>query len=180
MYLFYPVNNNKTNLDVVVTRAMFAVAAAAAFARYADFGLLSIFAAAGLIIAAVYLKVLLRFLKAPVIVMLVIAIVVLCLLTWSPYFAIVLVLHWALEKFIAKEPKYAIDLNGVKITKLLSEKLYTWADVQNVVLKDGLLTIDFKTNHIFQSPVTAKNVELDEKSFNQFCRQQLQTTNHQP
>jgi len=180
LYLFYPVNNNKTNLDVVVTRAMFAVAAAAAFARYTDFGLPSILAAAALIFAAVYLKVLLRILKAPVIVMLVIAIVVLCLLTWSPYFAIVLVLHWALEKIIAKEPKYLVDLNGVKITKLLNEKLYTWVEIQNVVLKDGLLTIDFKNNHIFQSPVTTKDVQPDEKSFNQFCRQQLQTTNHQP
>lgn len=179
MYLFYPVNNNKTNLDVVVTKAMFAVAAAAAFARYTDFGLLSILAAVALIFAAVYLKVLLRFLKAPVIVMLVIAIVVLCLLTWSPYFAVVLLLHWALEKFIAKEPQYAIDLNGVKITKLLSEKLYAWADIQNVVLKDDLLTIDFTNNHILQSPVTAKDVQLDEKSFNEFCIQQLQTTNHQ-
>lgn len=159
---------------------MFAVAAAAAFARYTDFGLPSILAAAALIFAAVYLKVLLRILKAPVIVMLVIAIVVLCLLTWSPYFAIVLVLHWALEKIIAKEPKYLVDLNGVKITKLLNEKLYTWVEIQNVVLKDGLLTIDFKNNHIFQSPVTTKDVQPDEKSFNQFCRQQLQTTNHQP
>ena len=157
---------------MVVTRAMFAVAAAAAFARYADFGFLTILVTIGFIIIAVYLKALLRYFKTPVIVMLIIAIVLLCLVTQSPYFAMVLVLHWALEKFIAKEPKYEIDLNGIKITKLLSEKLYSWADIQNLVLKDGLLTIDFKNNHILQTPITSKH-RVDEKAFNQFCHQQL-------
>ncbi len=159
---------------MVVTRAMFAVAAAAAFARYTDFGFLAILVTFSFIIAAVYLKALLGYLKIPVIVMLIIAIVLLCLVTQSLYFAIVLVLHWALEKFIAKEPKYEIDLNGVKITKLLNEKLYTWADIQNLVLKDGLLTIDFTNNHILQTPITSKDKQIDERAFNQFCLQQLQ------
>ena len=153
---------------------MFAVTAAAAFARYANFGLLSLITAALCIVITIYLKSLLRFLKLPVVVMLIIAIALLCLVTQSPYFAIVLVIHWVIEKYIAKEPKYEIDLNGVKITKLFSEQWYTWADIQNVVLKDGLLTIDFKNNHVFQIPITSKDKPIDEKAFNQFCLQEIQ------
>ena len=156
---------------------MFAIAAAAAFARYAGFGLLSLITAFLFIVIAIYLKVVLRYLKLPVVAMLIIAIALLCVVTQSPYFAVILVIHWVLDKFFSKEPKYELDLSGVKITKLLSEQFYTWADIQNVVLKDGLLTIDFKNNHIFQSPITAKDKPVDEKAFNQFCLQQLQPPN---
>lgn len=48
-----------------------------------------------------------------------------------------------------------------------------WKELNNLVLKDGLLTIDFKNNKIIQQYVEEKSVTIDEKEFNEFCKQQL-------
>ena len=46
----------------------------------------------------------------------------------------------------------------------------------NVVLKDGILTLDFKSNKIFQSELKENETPVDEQKFNQFCTEQLQKT----
>ena len=58
------------------------------------------------------------------------------------------------------------------------KKIFLWDSLNNVVLKDGMLTIDFKSNRIIQQLIEERNI--DEITFNQFCTQQLQTTNDQP
>lgn len=162
---------------MVVIRAIFAVAAAGAFARYADYGWIALLVAAMLIVISIYVNTIKAISKMPVVVMLVIAIALLCIVTQTPYFALVLVIHWILDKFISKEPKYQIDEFEIKITQLFTEKIFLWADVQNVIFKDGLLTVDFKNNRILQHTVRSKDTEFDEKSFNRFCISRLQTTN---
>ena len=42
-----------------------------------------------------------------------------------------------------------------------------------MVLKDGLLTIDFKNNHLIQKEVDAEVTEQVEKEFNEFAKQQI-------
>lgn len=53
------------------------------------------------------------------------------------------------------------------------KKTIRWNELNNLVLKDGLLTIDFKNNKILQSEIINSSVELNEKEFNDFCREQL-------
>jgi hypothetical protein len=53
------------------------------------------------------------------------------------------------------------------------KKTIQWNELNNLVLKDGLLTIDFKNNKILQSEIINSSVELNEKEFNDFCREQL-------
>jgi hypothetical protein len=48
-----------------------------------------------------------------------------------------------------------------------------WKELSNLILKDGLLTIDFKNNKIIQQYVDQKSLTIEEKEFNDFCRQQL-------
>ena len=48
-----------------------------------------------------------------------------------------------------------------------------WKELSNLILKDGLLTIDLKNNKIIQQYVDQKSLTIDEKEFNDFCRQQL-------
>jgi hypothetical protein len=48
-----------------------------------------------------------------------------------------------------------------------------WKKLSNVILKDGLLTIDFKNNKIIQQQLDEEKTTVDEKVFNEFCRQQL-------
>jgi hypothetical protein len=48
-----------------------------------------------------------------------------------------------------------------------------WTELNNVMLKDGLLTIDFKNNKLIQQSTDDSLSAVNEKEFNDFCRQQL-------
>ena len=48
-----------------------------------------------------------------------------------------------------------------------------WQELSNLMIKDGLLTIDFKNNRIIQQQVADISLTINEKEFNDFCRQQL-------
>jgi hypothetical protein len=69
---------------------------------------------------------------------------------------------------------------NILINKSLFKKSYAWAEVENVVLKDHLLSIDFKNNHLIQIEITPESFNIDETTFNQFCLNQLQTLNPKP
>lgn len=50
----------------------------------------------------------------------------------------------------------------------------SWNELNNIILKDGLLTIDLKNNKVYQLyPEETKPV--DEAAFNLFCKQMLQS-----
>lgn len=54
------------------------------------------------------------------------------------------------------------------------KKIFYWNSLQNIVLKDGLITIDFKNNKMIQSEILAKESNIyNEAEFNEFCRSQL-------
>ncbi|MEO7984338.1 MAG: hypothetical protein ABI688_09670 [Bacteroidota bacterium] len=52
-------------------------------------------------------------------------------------------------------------------------KTINWSDLVNIVLKDGLLTLNFKNNHFIQQFVDEAKTSVNEKEFNDFCNQQL-------
>jgi len=56
---------------------------------------------------------------------------------------------------------------------LLFRKKINWNQLNNVVLKDGMLTVDFKSNRLFQYPVLESGLNIDEIEFNRFCYQQI-------
>jgi hypothetical protein len=47
-----------------------------------------------------------------------------------------------------------------------------WNELSNLILKDGLLTIDFKNNKIIQQLIEMTEHPVDEKEFNDFCHEQ--------
>ncbi|MGN6600898.1 MAG: hypothetical protein ACTHK8_00525 [Ginsengibacter sp.] len=51
-------------------------------------------------------------------------------------------------------------------------KEYSWTVFNNVVLKDNILTMDFKNNHLIQAEVEEPK-NIDEKKFNAFAQEQL-------
>jgi len=55
----------------------------------------------------------------------------------------------------------------------LIRRRYQWSELNNVVLKDDVLTLDFKNNRLLQRETIEEEGEADEDEFNQFCRQQL-------
>ena len=53
------------------------------------------------------------------------------------------------------------------------KKHIEWSQLNNIILKDGLLTIDFKNNKFIQQFIDDTNTALNEQEFNDFCGQQL-------
>jgi hypothetical protein len=52
-------------------------------------------------------------------------------------------------------------------------KKIQWEELNNLVLKDGLLTIDFKNDKLIQQYPEPKMSMPDEREFNEFCRERL-------
>jgi hypothetical protein len=48
-----------------------------------------------------------------------------------------------------------------------------WKELSNLILKDGILTLDFKNNRIIQQAVDEDFQNPDEKEFNEFCKQRI-------
>lgn len=52
-------------------------------------------------------------------------------------------------------------------------KSISWSNVNNIILKDDILTIDLKNNKIYQHLIEYADKEADEAEFNDFCKKQL-------
>ncbi len=50
-------------------------------------------------------------------------------------------------------------------------KKYEWNKISNVILKDNLLTIDYKNNKLFQAEIA--NTDINQTQFNAFAEEQL-------
>ena len=56
----------------------------------------------------------------------------------------------------------------------LFKKRYNWTQFSNIVLKDGLITLDFANNNVFQREVEDdEDDDADEDEFNEYCHHQL-------
>ena len=71
-----------------------------------------------------------------------------------------------------RELKIRFESNAVIYPSFLRKKI-DWQDLSNVVLKDRLLTIDFKNNKLLQQDIDAKSYDVNEKDFNEFCKGQI-------
>ena len=80
--------------------------------------------------------------------------------------------------FLEHQVKFPLEI-GFSETQIvlntLFKKKYTWAQLSNVMLKDGMLTMDFANNRILQREIEDDDEEDDasEEEFNLFCREQL-------
>ena len=60
------------------------------------------------------------------------------------------------------------------VINTLIRRRYKWNDFNNIVLKDDLLTLDFKTNRLLQRETVDEEGDAEEDEFNVYCREQLQ------
>ena len=76
------------------------------------------------------------------------------------------------------QAKYAVEIGfsdgEIKFNTLFKKK-YRWDQFNNILLKDGMLTLDFTNNKILQREIEDDDDEddADEKEFNEYCQQQL-------
>ena len=169
MYKF-STRDDGSSLDIIVTRALLALAGFAAFVvRTDEHSVLNTIAGILLLLLAVFVKPILLQLKVNRLILLSVASLVLVFSTGSLSFGAVLLVYGLLFKFFYKAPTIEINTAGVKVIKMFSTTVHPWSDLNNVILKDGLLTIDFKSNKLMQVVIDDPNLTIDEKAFNGFC-----------
>ena len=77
-----------------------------------------------------------------------------------------------IEKPLKVTPEVAFDVEAVVLNSF-PQKKYQWNQINNVIIKDGILTIDLKNNKLIQKDIDADISEADEQDFNDFCQEQL-------
>lgn len=87
--------------------------------------------------------------------------------------AIVLVIGLS-AGLIRKPSKLTADEKGIYITRLFMHKFYPWTVFNNLVVKDGVITLDFKSNRVLQLDVEETGEAINEKAANDFFIQHLQ------
>jgi hypothetical protein len=65
-----------------------------------------------------------------------------------------------------------IDPSGITFNHF-PQKFHEWNHVQHLIVKDGLVTIDYKNNKVFQKELANSITPEDEAAVNQYCRQFL-------
>ena len=91
-------------------------------------------------------------------------------------------LQWLFVPFIffallEPQAKYPLEIGfhagGIVINSLFKKKL-SWAAMESVILKDGILTLDCKDNTLLQKEVLDDDdPDADEDEFNNYCRSKL-------
>jgi hypothetical protein len=76
------------------------------------------------------------------------------------------------------QAKYPLEIGfsaeQIVLNTLIKKKI-SWSELDSVILKDGILTLNFKNNRIFQKEVPDENEsDADEQEFNRYCREQLE------
>lgn len=95
-------------------------------------------------------------------------------LVWTkmPYFEwlVIVFAFLALLEYQAKRaPEIGFADDHIMINKLFKKKIM-WNEIDNVVLKDGWLTIDFKNNKLFQKEIDSGESEASDEEFNEWVK----------
>jgi hypothetical protein len=74
--------------------------------------------------------------------------------------------------YLISKRKLTVSVEPDKIIyPAFPKRSIAWGELNNVMLKDELLTIDFKNDKLIQAAII--NTETNEKDFNDFCSRQL-------
>jgi hypothetical protein len=90
------------------------------------------------------------------------------------YWAAPVVLLLAVLDYIARRPLLVRFTEQQIDYPSFPPRAIAWTELQNVVLKDGLLTIDFVNNKMLQTEVEASVSTPEEAEFNAFARQMVE------
>jgi hypothetical protein len=92
-----------------------------------------------------------------------------------PWLAIPFILLAILEYQTKRPLEIGFDKDRVVINSLIRRR-YDWSAFSNIILRDGLLTMDFKNNRLLQKEVAddEDDDDADEDEFNDYCRARLE------
>jgi len=87
-----------------------------------------------------------------------------------------LFIPFALMGLFEKQAKAPLEIGFTDqqvVINTLFRRKYQWIDFNNVLLKDDLLTLDFKNNQLLQRETIDEEGDAEEDEFNQYCEIQL-------
>lgn len=80
-----------------------------------------------------------------------------------------------LERQVKFPQEIGVDEKGITFNTL-PQKEYEWKDINNILLKEGMITVDYKNNNLFQHEIESDVNPALEREFNQYCQMKLATT----
>jgi ABC-type uncharacterized transport system permease subunit len=78
--------------------------------------------------------------------------------------------------FIEKPAKSNLEIGfsaGEIVINTLFKRRFSWIEFTNIMLKDDLLTMDFKDNKVLQRQTIEDEQDATEDEFNEYCAKQL-------
>ena len=105
---------------------------------------------------------------------------VLLAVTWSQldnYWLFIALLALAFLDFtVRKKPAVQFFADRIELPSF-PKRTVQWNELNNVILKDRILTLDFKNDRLIQSEIQEESYTVDEGHFNLFCKLHLQNKN---
>ena len=77
------------------------------------------------------------------------------------------------EHNIFKPVYIHMDITGITLPTTFSSRVVAWNQLNNVILRNDLLTVDFKNNKVLQLEVLDNIPDIKEDEINGFCRSRL-------
>lgn len=87
-------------------------------------------------------------------------------------FGIVYIIIGLLEKQTKFPSEIGVDKDGILINSF-PKKQFGWSEIRNALIKDNILTIDFKSNKLSQKEIQDSVPKETEMEFNAFCKMYL-------
>lgn len=170
MYTFV-IKNDKTVIEIALVRAILAITAVACFV-YANekYLFISYLGSVIFIGASLFIKKIIEKLKLNKFIFLLISVLSLFIISGQIALPAILLLYGGLLKILNKGIEFIINETGIASKSIFVNTKYLWNEFNNVVIKDGLLTFDFKNNRL---KYIAIEEVVNEAKFNEYCRQQL-------
>ena len=102
---------------------------------------------------------------------------IICAILWACmqlyFFALLMLVFAILGFYTNKKLLILFSKEGIRYPSF-PPKLYHWDAVEQVILKDRILTIDLKSNELFQFTISPEEyIRINENAFNTFCKTQV-------
>ncbi|MBC7903424.1 MAG: hypothetical protein H7Y27_08370 [Gemmatimonadaceae bacterium] len=89
-----------------------------------------------------------------------------------------LAIPFLLMGLIEKQAKFPLEVgfsdDKVVINSLIRRR-YSWTEFNNVMLRDDLLTLDFKNNRLFQRETVDEESDVEVDDFNEYCEERMKS-----
>jgi hypothetical protein len=169
MYTFH-IKETGPNLDVILLRALLVLSALACLVVSSNPNYwINILSGIVLLLSALFIDLLLEKWTIKKIVLLTAACIILLMATNSFIFALILFFFGILSGYLNAPHRILFSKETVQLKKGISNNLFQWNEFSNIILKDELITLDFKNNRLIQLMVNQDLTPINEIEFNLFC-----------